>query len=112
MKWTLYPSTKSGVLSISCMVMAGMLMVVVAFLGEDMKHAIDGRFFDHLNLAVMTLLAFAFSVVSLVFGLLALFRDKDHAGFLLLSLILALVSVFFGTSLFLEELSAMSLQTK
>ena len=112
MTWTLYPSTKSGVLSISFMIMAGVLMVVVAFLRQDVGPTTEGRFLEPLNLVVMTLMAFALSMVSLILGLLALFRDKDHAGVLVLSLVLALFFVFFGSSIFLEELSAMSLQTK
>ena len=37
MKLTFYPSTKTGVYTITFMIMAVILVVVVAYLGQDME---------------------------------------------------------------------------
>lgn len=79
MKLTFYPSTMTGIYAITFMIMAVILVVVVAYLGQDIEIKPDGKFFDHMNLAVMTLLAFLFSIISLVTGLLAMIRDKERS---------------------------------
>jgi len=52
MNLTLYPRTKSGVFSISLMIMAVVLVVIVAYLGRDIDVNEESGFFDHMNLAV------------------------------------------------------------
>lgn len=112
MKFTLYPSTKSGVFSISFMIMAVILVVVVAYLAEDIDMLYDGGFFDHLNLAIMTLVAFACAILSLVTGLLAILRDGERSVLCYGAIVLSALAVFFGVSEFIGEMDALSTQTK
>jgi len=112
MKLTLYPSTKTGVFSISFMIMAVILVVVVAYLAEDIEILYDGGFFDHLNLAIMTLAAFAFSIIALVSGVLAILRDGESSIFCYGAIVFSAMAVFFGVSEFIGELNALNPQTK
>ena len=112
MKLTLYPSTKTGVFSISFMIMAVVLVVVVAYLAEDIEILYDGGFFDHLNLAIMTLVAFAFSIIALVSGVLAILRDGESSIFCYGAIVFSALAVFFGVSDFIGELNALNPQTK
>ena len=95
MKLTFYPSTKTGIYAITFMIMAVILVVVVAYLGQDMEVEPEGSFFDHMNLAVMTLLAFLFSIISLVTGLLAVIRDKERSILSMGAVLLSFVAVYF-----------------
>ncbi|WP_313125821.1 hypothetical protein [Proteiniclasticum ruminis] len=112
MKLTFYPSTKTGIYTITFMIMAVILMVVVAYLGQDMEVEPEGSFFDHMNLAVMMLLAFLFSIISLVTGLLAVIRDKERSILCLGAVLVSFVAVYFGTMEFIGETNLFNLQTK
>lgn len=112
MKLTFYPSTKTGIYAITFMIMAVILMVVVAYLGQDMEVEPEGSFFDHMNLAVMTLLAFLFSIISLVTGLLAVIRDKERSILSMGAVLFSFVAVYFGTVEFIGEMNLFNLQTK
>jgi len=82
MKLTFYPSTKTGIYAITFMIMAVILVVVVAYLGQDMEVEPEGSFFDHMNLAVMS------------------------------AVLLSFVAVYFGTMEFIGEMNLFNLQTK
>ncbi len=112
MKLTLYPRTKSGVFAISFMIMAVILVVIVAYLGRDIDINEESGFFDHMNLAVMTIAAFAFSIVSMITGVLAILRDEERSILCFGSLFLSAVAIFFGMSLFIGELNILNTQTK
>lgn len=112
MKLTFYPSTKTGVFAITFMIMAVVLMVVVAYLGRDLKAEQDESFFDQMNLVVMTVAAFLCSILSLITGLLSVVRDKERSVLCIGTIFLGFLSVFYGTSVFLGELNLYNLQTK
>lgn len=112
MKLTLYPGTKSGVFSISFMIMGVVLIVVVAYLGRDLDISEDGGFFERMNLAVMTIGAFAFSIVSLITGVIALLRDEERSILCFGALILSAAAVFFGIAQFMGELNILNTLTK
>ncbi len=112
MKFTLEPNTKTGVFSISFMIIAVIMMVVVAFLAEDIEILYEGGFLEQLNLTIMTIVAFACSIISLVTGVLAIKRDKETSILCYGSIILSAMVVFFGTSVFIGEVNALNPQTK
>lgn len=112
MKFTLYPSTKTGVFSISFMIMAVILVVVVAYLAQDIEIVYDGGFFDHMNLALMTLAAFAFAVIAFVSGVLAIMRDGESSILCYGAILFSALAVIFGVSEFIGEMNAMNPQTK
>ncbi|WP_312649283.1 hypothetical protein [Proteiniclasticum sp.] len=112
MKLTLYPRTKSVVFSISFMIMAVILVVIVAYLGRDIEVSEETGFFDHMNLAVMTIAAFAFSIVSLITGALAVLRDDEKSILCYGALVLSAVAVYFGVSEFIGEMNLLNTQTK
>jgi len=112
MKLTLYPSTKTGVFSITFMIMAVILVVVVAYLTEDIEVLYNGGFFDHVNLAIMTIVAFAFAIIALVSGVLAILRDGESSIFCYGAIVFSALAVFFGVSEFMGELNALNPQTK
>lgn len=112
MKLTLYPRTKTGVFSISFMIMAVILVVVVAYLAEDIDILYNGGFFDHMNLAIMTIVAFAFSIIALVSGVLAILRDGESSIFCYGAIVFSALAIFFGVSEFIGELNALNPQTK
>ena len=112
MKLTMYPRTKSGVFSISFMIIAVILVVVVAYMAEDIEILYNGGFFDHLNLAIMTLVAFGCAIISLVTGLLAILRDGEQSVLCYGAIVLSAAAVFFGVSEFIGEMDALNTQTK
>lgn len=112
MKFTLYPSTKTGVFSISFMIMAVILVVVVAYLAEDIKIADDGAFFDHMNLAIMTLVAFSFAVIAFVSGVLAIMRDGENSILCYGAILISALAVILGVAEFIGEMNALNPQTK
>ncbi len=112
MNLTLYPRTKSGVFSISFMIMAVVLVVIVAYLGRDIDVNEESGFFDHMNLAVMTIAAFAFSIVSLITGVLAVLRDEERSILCYGALVLSAAAVFFGITEFIGEVNILNTQTK
>jgi uncharacterized membrane-anchored protein len=94
------------------MFMAILLVIVVAYLGQDLEIDPDGGFFDHMNLALMTIAAFIFSILSLITGILALIRDKETSVLCYLSLVLAAIAIYFGVSEFIGEMNVLNPQTK
>lgn len=83
MKLTFYPSTKTGIFSITFMIMA-----------------------------VMTLTAFVFSIIALVSGVLAVLRDKERSVLCLGAIVVSFIAVYFGLSELIGEMSFFDLQTK
>lgn len=112
MKLTFYPSTKTGIFSITFMIMAVILVFAVAYLGKDLEVSENSKFFDHMNLAVMTLTAFVFSVIALVSGVLAVLRDKERSVLCLGAIVVSFIAVYFGLSELIGEMSFFDLQTK
>lgn len=98
MKITFLPKTKNGKRAIAAFI-ALLLLLGYFFLMVDVFGQRGGEtFFSNLNLTIPMLLAWFSGLLSLIFGLIAIFSDKAYSILVIVVGLLSLFTTVYGVS--------------
>ncbi len=92
----LIPKKKAGKLSIIFIITSIVLVVWVIIYNAILNTEITGGFFGNIPMALMTISAFVFSILSFFAGIIALIKQKEHAIIFYMFWAISILFMYFG----------------
>ncbi|MCF6464453.1 hypothetical protein [Clostridium sp. Cult2] len=92
------PRIKQGKNSIIFIVISFVLVIIINIItiNQRLPKNDNGRFFDNMPLAIMTLAALASAIISLIAGLIATIKYKDKSLLIFVCILLGVAAIYFA----------------
>jgi len=104
--FNILPKTKLGKYAVVFIIVAIVLVATINVLSINIDIPTDDTgFFSNMPLAVMTLGAFSYAVISTITGLAAVIKNKEQAALVYLCILIGALAIYFGIAQIVGEIT-------
>lgn len=107
MSMTLLPKSRLGRYSILLTIVFVVVVIIIMMIAasQGLPDNPNGSFFDHKLLAIMTIGAFSAAFISLLLGLITIFKNKEKSMILIMCMLIDVFAVYFAIAEIVGEIT-------